>query len=91
MKTKISITGQPKGTYILAMAICSRTFHVVKSIGGYTIFCPTKKVANSVMYQAFRYLKEQDPECFSRGGIRYSKGRLKCNTSEAVIIDTKIH
>jgi hypothetical protein len=86
MKTSITITGQINGNSRLVNAIStyeSETNSI--EFNNYQIIFPTKKSAKKALWEAFKYLRSEEPE-FAKGGISYSKyGSLRYDASRAEI------
>jgi hypothetical protein len=84
MKTSIEISGQISGNSTLANAINTFDSEMKRTMfNGYKITFKTKKAAKKALWEAFKYLRNEEPE-FARGGIFYSKhGSLRYDASYA--------
>lgn len=88
MQTTILITGQLAGNSTLASAIYTYECEQSRTMfGGYNITFPTKAKAKKALWQAYKYLRSNEPE-FAKSGISYKRhGYLKYDASIAKIID----
>lgn len=86
MQTTILVTGQPSGNITLSGAIQTYESEKIKGMFyGYKIIFPTKAKAKKAMWEAYKYLRRNEPE-FAKTGISYSKhGYLKYDASQAII------
>lgn len=86
MKTSISISGQISGNMRLANAIKTCDSEIESTMfNGYRITFNTKKEGKKALWDAYKYLRSQEPE-FAKGGISYSKyGTLNYDASVARI------
>lgn len=87
MLTKILIEGQISGNFTLARSLSSfSTITEKTSFNGFRIVFKTKKEARKALWEAFKYLRNNEPE-FKRG-ISYSKyGLLRYDASSAKILN----
>lgn len=88
MKTTITITGQISGNHALANSIATLDSETKRIMfNGYQITFSTKAAAKKALWQAYKYLRLQEPE-FAKFGISYSKyGTLQYDASTAKIND----
>jgi len=87
MKTKISITGQISGNTTLVNAIGGE---VKKGMfNSFIITFPTKGLAVKAIRQAYKYLKNEEPEF--KHGIKSNKERtfLSYDASQAKIVSNE--
>jgi len=88
MKTTITINGQINGNNRLLRSIS--TFDSKTEDAGfnnYKLLFPTKKAAKKALWEAFKYLRNEEK---GYGGISYSKnGFLRYDASVAEIKDTQ--
>lgn len=87
MTTIIEITGQPTGNGRLARAIQTHESEMRSGqFYGYIVTFKTKAAAKKALWEAFKYLRSEEPE-FAKGGISYSRyGSLRYDASQAQII-----
>lgn len=85
MITSISITGQINGNNTLCRAIQTNNSITTRNqFYGYNITFKTKKEAKQALWNAYKFLKLQEPEF--KPGIQYSKhGSLNYDASKAQI------
>lgn len=88
MKTSISISGQISGNQTLAAAISTGGSEIKQTMfNGFLLTFKTKAAAKKALWEAFKYLRLQEP-LFAKFGISYSKaGSLKYDASIAKIED----
>ena len=76
MKTQISITGQPAGNLRLRLHVGEEAEKIEQSFCNYTLFFRTKKEAKKAIYEAYKNLRELEPDFSKEGGISYIPGRI---------------
>lgn len=88
MTTTINVTGQISGNIKLfnALGIVGEIKASSLPFYGYSRTYKTKRAAKTALWEAFKYLRSQEPE-FAKQGISYSKyGSLNYDASRAEII-----
>ena len=90
MTTSIEISGQISGNSTLANSISTFDSEMKRTMfNGYKITFKTKAAAKKALWEAFKYLRKEEPD-FAKGGIHYSKyGSLRYDASTAKILDNQ--
>ena len=74
METKIVINGQINGNHRLHNAICtSKSRTETAAFYGYRIYFKTKKEAKKALWDAYKYMRAEEPE-YAKRGITYLPG-----------------
>jgi hypothetical protein len=84
MKTKIIITGQINGNFILKSAI--KTWDCEDSrlpFNGFKLVFNTKKEAKKAMWEVFKYLKQNEPDFVSMDDYSAKRGVILYDASRA--------
>ena len=91
MKTVIKISGQINGNFTLKHAV--QTSECVDAKGRFNsfyLFFETKKQAKSALKNAYRELKNDEPDFYKDGGIGFYNNSLSYDASNAVILDHEV-
>lgn len=76
MKTQIRITGQVAGNHRLNLHLQPEAEKVERSFNDFLLTFTTKKGAKKALRQAFKNLKELEPDFYRDGGVSLIRGEL---------------